>query len=151
MPNPPIPTELKRRRGNPGKRPLPDTNKTLALEGGYVHPLRPLGSAGLRLWNDIYKRGQIWVSGRTDTQLMQLVCEQLDRRELLLKELEKRPDERALHMSLNDIEKLISGNLSLLGFTPTDRSRLGVAEVKATSRLQELIAMKEALQSGSRD
>jgi len=48
-------------------------------------------------------------------------------------------------MSINDIEKLISSNLGLLGFTPIDRSRLGVAEVKATSKIEELIARREAL------
>jgi hypothetical protein len=30
-----------------------------------------------------------------------------------------------------------------LGFTPTDRSRLGVAEVKKESKLEQLMAMKE--------
>jgi len=33
-------------------------------------------------------------------------------------------------------------NLSLLGFTPSDRSRLGVAEVKTESKLEELMRRK---------
>ena len=150
MPNPPVPTELKRRLGNPSHRPLPDPEKSMTLEGGYIEPPRPLGPAGSRLWEDIFQQGKLWVSHRTDTQLMQMVCEQLDRRELLLKELKERPDERALHMSINDIEKLISGNLSLLGFTPTDRSRLGVAEVKTTGKIHEIMAMKDAIPIRSR-
>jgi hypothetical protein len=48
-------------------------------------------------------------------------------------------------MSLNDVEKLISGNLSLLGFTPSDRSRLGVAEVKAYSKIDDLRAKRDEL------
>jgi len=32
--------------------------------------------------------------------------------------------------------------LSLMGFTPTDRSRLGLAEVKATTMLQQLRAAR---------
>ena len=55
------------------------------------------------------------------------------------------PTERSIHMSLNDVEKLISGNLSLLGFTPSDRSRLGVAEVRAYSKIDELRARREEL------
>jgi len=145
MPNPPKPTELKRRIGNPGHRPLPDSNDVLPLEDGYIDPLRPLGTDGQRLWEDVFARGKLWISHRTDTQLLQMVCEQIDRRSNLLAQLESQPDERSIHMSINDIEKLISSNLGLLGFTPTDRSRLGVAEVKATSKIEELIARREAL------
>ena len=106
----------------------------LPLEGGPVSPLRPLRQDGQRLWDDVFSQGQLWVSGRTDTQLLQLVCEQIDRRAFLMAGLIDNPTERSIHMSLNDVEKLISGNLSLLGFTPSDRSRLGVAEVRAYLR-----------------
>ena len=40
---------------------------------------------------------------------------------------------------------MIISNLSLLGFTPTDRSRLGVAEVKRETKIEELIAKRNAL------
>jgi hypothetical protein len=43
---------------------------------------------------------------------------------------------------LRELEKSIYSNLSLLGFTPTDRSRLGVAEVKKMSKLEELLTKK---------
>jgi hypothetical protein len=33
-------------------------------------------------------------------------------------------------------------NLSLLGFSPSDRSRLGLAEVKKMSKLEELMTKK---------
>jgi len=145
MPNPPVPTERQRRLGNPGKRPLPKTTDVLPLEAGPVSPLRPLGLDGRRLWDDVFGQGEIWVSGRTDSQLLQLVCEQIDRRALLMVALMDSPTERSIHMSLNDVEKLISGNLSLLGFTPSDRSRLGVAEVRAYSKIDELRARREEL------
>jgi hypothetical protein len=44
---------------------------------------------------------------------------------------------------LRELEKNITNSLSLLGFTPTDRSRLGVAEVKAKSKLEELRAKRD--------
>ena len=47
-------------------------------------------------------------------------------------------------MSLLETEKLIQSSLSLLGFTPSDRSRLGLAEVKAKSKLEELMDRRAA-------
>ena len=44
-----------------------------------------------------------------------------------------------ISVSSNGEEKLIQSSLSLLGFTPSDRSKLGVAEVKAKSKLEELM------------
>jgi hypothetical protein len=145
MPNPSVPIELKRRRGNPGKRDLPERANVFDLEAEPVSPLRPLGVDGRRLWDDVFGQGEIWVSGRTDSQLLQLVCEQIDRRALLLAALTDNPTDRSIHMSLNDVEKLISGNLSLLGFTPSDRSRLGVAEVRAYSKIDDLRAKRDEL------
>jgi hypothetical protein len=43
---------------------------------------------------------------------------------------------------LREIDRQIVSNLGLLGFTPSDRSRLGVAEVKKMSKLEELMARK---------
>jgi len=49
------------------------------------------------------------------------------------------PSDRKVNMSLLETEKMIQSGLSLLGFTPTDRSRLGVAEVKAKSKLEQMM------------
>jgi hypothetical protein len=71
-----------------------------------------------------------------------MTCEQLDRREeirLLILETQ----DWHLYKQLNDLERLITSNLGLLGFTPSDRTRLGLAEVKAQSKLEELMARKE--------
>jgi hypothetical protein len=51
-------------------------------------------------------------------------------------------DDARLRRGLRDLDRLIIQNLSLLGFTPADRTRLGVAEVKAMSKLEELQARK---------
>ena len=47
--------------------------------------------------------------------------------------------ERPLLMSLIDLEKQIESNLGLLGFTPADRTRLGLAEVVKTTKLDEML------------
>jgi hypothetical protein len=70
---------------------------------------------------------------------LQVVCELLDRREVLKVEWQADPTNRQVNMSLLETEKLLQSGLGLLGFTPTDRSRLGVAEVKAKSKLEELM------------
>jgi len=49
---------------------------------------------------------------------------------------------------LLETEKLIQSSLSLLGFTPSDRARLGLAEVKKESRLDEMLARRAARDDG---
>jgi hypothetical protein len=77
------------------------------------------------------------LSYSTDLDLLLIVCEQLDERAKLRTKVwnDGRLDERK---ALRSLEKQIVENLSLLGFTPTDRSRLGIAEVKKLSKLEAL-------------
>lgn len=138
MGRPPKPTEQKRLIGNPGKRPLPDQNTTIALPGGYVAPLRPLDDAGLSLWDAIFRKGELWISNRTDIHFLQMVCEQHDRRQFLMDRLAAEPDEWRLHRQLTDLENIITSNMGRLGLTPADRTKLGYAEVKRQSKLEEL-------------
>jgi len=139
MPNPPKPIEQKRMLGNPGKRAMPGEESTITLFSGKVEPLFPLGEAGQKLWDSVFNDGELWISPRTDVAWLQVVCELLDRREVLKQEWMADPADRKLNMSLLETEKLLQSGLGLLGFTPTDRSRLGVAEVKAKSKLEELM------------
>jgi hypothetical protein len=139
MPNPAKPLERKRSLGNPGRRPLPDAGTILAVPGGRVEPVRGLGVAGMQLWDAVFSAGELWVSSRTDVTLLQLVCEQLDRREVLRDAFVADPGERSLSMSLIEVEKAIASNLGLLGFTPSDRARLGLAEVKVQSKLEAMM------------
>jgi len=59
----------------------------------------------------------------------------------LVAEFGERDDRR----SLRELDRQIVSSLSLLGFSPSDRSRLGVAEVKARSALEELRASASEL------
>jgi len=139
MPNPPRPLEEKRRLGNPGRRPLPEASPM--VEGGYVEPQRPLEFAGMQLWRAAMTTGERWIARNSDTQLLLMVCEQMDRRTDLIAKIEETQEWR-LYRALHDLEKMISMNLSMLGFTPTDRTRLGLAEVKTASKLEELMNRK---------
>ena len=138
MGRPPKPVEQKRLLGNPGQRPLPDINKTIAVPGGYVEPVRDLGGAGRALWDAIFKKGELWISNRTDIHFLQMVCEQHDRREFLMTKVQAEPDNWRMYRQLHDLEVMIANNMGRLGLTPADRTKLGYAEVKARSKLEEL-------------
>lgn len=154
MPNPPKPLELKKQLGNPGKRAMPKPLEY--VDGGYVAPFRPLEFAGEQLWNAAMTTGGNWIARNSDTQLLMLVCEQMDRRSDLISKIEETQEWR-LYRALHDLEKMISSNLGMLGFTPADRTRMGVAEVKVASKLEELMERKSRrvastmVDSGSED
>jgi hypothetical protein len=137
MPNPSKPIEQKRALGNPGKRALKQPAEY--IEGGYVEPMRKLKDAGMSLWDSAMKTGEQWIARNTDTQLLLVTCEQMDRREVLMTLWRSNPTDKNLLMRLAELEKQIASNLGTLGFTPSDRSRLGLAEIKAKSKLQELM------------
>jgi hypothetical protein len=71
-----------------------------------------------------------------------LVCELMDRRELLREAFVEDPVSRPVNMSLLETEKQIISGLSLLGFSPADRTRLGLVSAKTKSKLEELLARK---------
>jgi len=73
-----------------------------------------------------------------------MTCEMLDERDDLRIKVatEGEPRDRR---GLRELEKLIINNLSLMGFSPADRTRLGLAEVRAQSKLAELMAKRDDL------
>ena len=140
MGRPPKPIEQKRLLGNPGKRPLPQEGSLVLLPSMYEVPEPPrpiMTEAAKALWERTWTMGQTWLSPQTDIELLLMTCEMVDERwNLRIKVLQdNRPEERK---GLRDLEKQLISNLSLLGFTPTDRSRLGLAEVKKVSKLEAL-------------
>jgi hypothetical protein len=142
MPNPPKPAELKILEGNPGKRAMRLNDAVAPMEYGYVEPLRSLGTVGKQFWDSIFGAGELWISIRTDVQLVQLVCELLDRREVLREQWAADPVNRQINMSLLETEKQIVNGFSLMGFSPADRTRLGLVSAKTKSKLEELLAKK---------
>jgi hypothetical protein len=141
MPNPPKPVELKALQGNPGRRPIHETEVVDVVFGAAVAP-DGLGPSGLSLWHTVYEAGESWVSSRTDVHLVEQVCRQMDRvaglRELWIAD----PADRGVNTSLLETEKAVQSGLSLLGFTPADRTRLGLVSARAKSKLEEIMAMK---------
>jgi P27 family predicted phage terminase small subunit len=154
MPNPPVPLERKRARGNPGKRALPAHAETTALA-----PLTTadapadLGPGGREAWERMMTSCP-WL-GESDTSTLRLLCEKIDRRDQMIEALKTEPFvftaektgyqyANPLVGMLSTIETDIVKLLSLMGMTPTDRTRLGLAEVKAQSTLERLRSQRES-------
>jgi hypothetical protein len=138
MPNPAKPLELKRALGNPGKQKMPSIEKTVSLSSGRVDPHQPLDWAGMLLWNRVFGQGQTWISPQTDVELLLMTCKQLDRQVILERMFVEKPDDFHVSRQLLELENAIVRNLGLLGLTVDARSKLGLAEIKAESKMEQL-------------
>jgi hypothetical protein len=136
------PTEQKRLLGNPGKRALPSGTIAIPMIEVTPEPHRPLLKYGRELWDKVWQTGATWISPNTDTELLLMTCEMIDERwNLRVKVMQT--DDSKMRRGLRELDRQIVSNLSLMGFSPSDRSRLGVAEIKAKSKLQELLEKNE--------
>jgi len=137
------PIEQKRLLGNPGKRALPDqsTITLIPMAESTPEPTRPLLKYGKELWDKVWDTGINWISPNTDTELLLMTCEMIDERWNLRVQVMTNNDPKD-RRGLRELDKAIVSNLSLLGFSPSDRSRLGLAEVKKMSKLEEIMAKK---------
>lgn len=140
MPNPPKPTEQKRKLGNPGRRPLPDKTTLIALPMAIEtpEPLRPLGEEGLKMWERIWEAGRVWISANTDIEHVMMLCETMDER-VQLRTIVFTGGEWRDRVALRQLDHQVITMLSLIAFNPVERSRLGLAEVQAQTRIQELM------------
>lgn len=140
----PKPIEQKLRTGNPGGRKLPQLASVTTMHAETIpEPHRPLMGnrngglgAGQQLWRTIWESASPWLRQETDKELVMLVCEQTDERTLLRDRMFRTGLEWRDRAALRALEKQITQNLAQLGFTPTDRARLGMSGVK-TDALQE--------------
>lgn len=139
MGRPPKPTEVHRRNGNPSRKRLPAAADVVALPmvEDPPDPLRPLGPDGLALWARTWTSGRAWLAS-TDADLVQLAAEALDERVALRVAVLADPSDWRARAGLRALDAQVSGYLAALGFTPTDRARMGVAEVREVSKLDAL-------------
>ena len=133
------PTEVKRKLGNPGRRPLPNQQEIQMFDPvvSVPEPARPLLKYGREFWDKVWLNGLQWISVNTDSELLLMTCELVDERWNLRVRVMQSNDWRE-RRALRELDDRIIRNLSLMGFTPADRSRLGVAEVKAISKMEAL-------------
>lgn len=155
---PPKPTEVKRALGNPGKRPLPNPpgpGEGLPTSGDVPSP-PALGIDGMRLWTQVWTAGKSWLSPAADSHVVTLLCQAFDeaeeiRRALTIGEVPrfyKLPNgsyvTHPLVAQLKELRTQSTAWLSALGFSPSDRARLGLGEVRQADALDELEARRVA-------
>ena len=149
---PPQPAELHRAKGNPSRKKLPPVSNVIALPAVAQDAPDHLGPQGKELWAHM-RSIATWIS-ESDRGSLLMLCEKWDRRADLVARLQSSDpvlytDKGYAYANpivgmLSTVETEIVKLLSLLGLTPADRSRLGVAEVKRASALDELIAKRQA-------
>lgn len=99
-------------------------------------PPRALKRDGKGLWDRAWSLAHTWLSPQTDIDMLLVTCEALDEREVLRKLVMGGEADRFDRAALRQLDKQINDSLGLLGFTPTDRSRLNIAEVKVEDDLE---------------
>lgn len=126
--------------------------KVVALPASADPPAMPLGMKrhGKAAWQRYWSLGAAWLSPTTDLEIMTRLCQGYDEREALRKII--RSDgylttgsmgQSVAHPAvamLRQLEAQITRWESLCGFTPSDRSRLGLAEVQRVSKLDQFLA-----------
>jgi P27 family predicted phage terminase small subunit len=156
--------------------PAPDSPERKALRGSRRIPGRPepvvrlaaaavippvpeyFGEVGRAAWDRLWTAGQGWLSTKTDFAIMERLCWSYDERELLLAEIsssgylvdgsmgQKRPN--PLFARLGQVEVMMLKMEQSCGFTPADRSRIGFTEVRAKSKIEELLDRQQERRSG---
>lgn len=141
---PPKPIEQKRRTGRaPGRdsggRKLPEPAEVVALPmaPGVPEPPTDFGLDATRLWERAWSAAITWLSPDSDMEAVEQACRLTDDVAVARQRYRATRDPGDLR-ALVAVQKSLSDALSTLGFDPTARSRLGLAEVKRASKLDEL-------------
>ncbi len=149
MSRPPMPLEHHRLvgRGNGTKtmdgRPLPEASTVVALPmaDGVPEPPADLGLEGRAFWERSWGQAITWVSPDSDMETIVQAARLVDKLADVSRAWDATQDVKYINAIVKLNERLLK-TLSELGFTPTGRSRLGVAEVKRATGLQELLAKR---------
>lgn len=135
---PPKPIEIKRRTGNPGKRKLPTPVVALAPVRSATE-LPDLADGRAWLQHLLDAGASTWV-GPTDAATLELAVQLWDDRLIARRAWQAQPDNAELRRAYEGLTARLASVLSSLGLDPVSRSRLGVAAVKARTKLEELRA-----------
>ena len=142
---PPIPLERKQKLGTLRADRLPPAGligvERLPEEEETPEPPAQLKAKGRELWSSVFENGS-WLWQGVDRHLVELTAELMDERREVRALTDQQPENNRLRAALRQLDKQLISNLSLLGFTPSDRSRLGLVQVKTRSKLQELLDRK---------
>lgn len=141
---PPKPTELKRKQGNPGQRNLPALNAVETLPMANEIPTAPpdLGVEGQKVWHQCWSMAITWLSPDSD-HLAIVNCARLADDLMVARQRYHQTGDAVDARAVAVLNKAFTDSLTSLGFDPVSRSRLGVAEVKRVSALEQLRAERQ--------
>jgi hypothetical protein len=116
--------------------PISEVIQLRAAEG-IPTPPDALGESGLKVWNQAWIGGAVWISPDSDVMALERVCKLADAVDFAFKIFSVSGDGNAgrLYVQLTHEFGLA---LSAMGFDPVSRTRMGVAEVTAKSKLEQL-------------
>jgi phage terminase small subunit len=141
---PPVPIELKQQRGtfraDRHNRALEQTSTSTPRE--IPKPPDYLSQNAKRFWQSAFLAP--WVNPEIDYTLILMCAEDMDMRDLICQRSKQDLSDFRLQVAARDWTRLVISYLSLLGFTPTDRARLGFKTPSSPSKLDELIARRQA-------
>lgn len=149
------PVERKRDTGT--GRNLPDAPMPGEglVGGGVPTPPETLGEKGVELWNHVWVAGRSWLAVESDKTIVTLLCNAFDEHEDIRIKLQTGEYQRVyVHANgspvttpwvtqLKELRAQMTTWLSQIGFSPSDRSRLGLAEVRVRDELDELSRKRE--------
>lgn len=162
MGRPAKPVEQKRRTGRSPTRaangsPLPEPVVFLAISNEVPPAPGTLGDSGRAAWSQLWTEGRAWLS-TPDLHVLTWLCESFDERDAIRAQIaqdgymvegskgQSRP--HPLLAQLRAIEQQMTRWLAACGFDPSARARLGYAEVKRASKLDELMQKRANRSSG---
>ena len=140
MPNPPVPVELHKKHGTYRKDRHGSPSTVIAAVTDPPEPPADLGDDGRRLWQLAWSDGVVWLA-LSDQAMVAEACRLADD----LATARRRYDattEPADGRMVVGFSTAMTSALSALGFTPTARTRLGVAQIKSVSALEQLAAKR---------
>jgi P27 family predicted phage terminase small subunit len=148
------PLERKRARGariRNGLQAAPVPQAALAVVDVGSVPVAPevLGEVGVAYWEMFWSAGRRHLSELHDSALMLRLCSNLEKiavlEDWLGDDVERRwyttaNGQVVTHPAVKQVDQLDAQNtawMSLLGFTPSDRARLGLAEIRVANELDQ--------------
>lgn len=147
------PVERQRALGNPGHRTMPVApNVGEGLNGSPDVPEIPetLMDPGRELWVQVWTAGRQWLAVEVDRLTISLLCEAFDEYSEMRDLLRSGEVPRIYTTSngtlvthpyvsqMKELRAQMTAWMSSLGFSPADRARLGLAEVRVRDELDEL-------------
>lgn len=149
MGRPPAPIEHHRRTGRANGtkkadgRPLPalHTVSPLPMADGVPEPPVDLQLEGRALWERAWGAAITWLSPDSDWQAVEEAARLADSLSAARRRYYATTDPADARAVVSLSREFVAA-LSALGFTPTARARLGVAEVRKDSALEELLAKR---------